>query len=90
MRFIAIVSAALSVLPALTPFAHTQETAGKHNDVLATIETFKKKDPAFTNSSTMPLGLRCYRQWRKGLSALAAHMVRANCLSAGTRSAKSR
>lgn len=45
MRLIAIVSAALSALPVLTPLARAQETASQHDGVQATIATFKKKDP---------------------------------------------
>lgn len=45
MRFSAILSAALSVLPVLVPLAQAQETASQHDDVQATIATFKKKDP---------------------------------------------
>jgi len=45
MRFIAIVWSVLLALPALTPVVLAQDAGAKRDDVVETIERFKKKDP---------------------------------------------
>src|SRR5215469_17026144 len=45
MRFIAIVWSVLLALPSLTPVVLAQDAGAKRDDVVETIERFKKKDP---------------------------------------------